>query len=198
MSLGYVLAPWEITRTAAHNSTGPFLRPHDPYYYQRGEEGYYYDTQLGQLPYGDWGKRASGTRIPFRLGLNGLGQIVYVGQGKQLPNTQIRPTRWTSKLTNGKRLPYRLGRAKLGAIPTDEELTHEFCYTPVHSAWVASFQNNKMVPIPPTVQLGSVEDDQKLHNRRMLFLTIMSTVAVVGVSAMNFYRSAKAVKSKTY
>lgn len=39
--------PSEITQSAG---PGPsFLCPNDPYYYQRGEAGYYHDTQLGGL-----------------------------------------------------------------------------------------------------------------------------------------------------
>jgi hypothetical protein len=37
--------PWEINRTIT--GTGSFLKPHDPWYYQRGETGFYYDTYLG-------------------------------------------------------------------------------------------------------------------------------------------------------
>lgn len=38
--------PHEIVSTQGGNLT--HLCPHDPYYYQRGEAGYYHDTQLGQ------------------------------------------------------------------------------------------------------------------------------------------------------
>lgn len=37
--------PWEINRTGPSNA--PQLTPFDPQYNQRGERGYYYDTQLG-------------------------------------------------------------------------------------------------------------------------------------------------------
>lgn len=42
--------PWEINKT--QGGSGPFLRPYDPWYYQRGETGFYYDTYLGRSPLG--------------------------------------------------------------------------------------------------------------------------------------------------
>jgi len=47
--LGVILSPYpEIAQ--ARGAQGNYLEPFDPYFNQRGERGWYYDTQLGAIP----------------------------------------------------------------------------------------------------------------------------------------------------
>jgi len=46
--LGFVLSPWEINRTLPGGP--PYQKPFDPFYTTRGEQGWYYDTQFGEIP----------------------------------------------------------------------------------------------------------------------------------------------------
>jgi hypothetical protein len=47
--LGVILTPYpEIAQ--ARGGQGNYLEPYDPYYNQRGERGWYHDTQLGDIP----------------------------------------------------------------------------------------------------------------------------------------------------
>jgi hypothetical protein len=57
MALGIILAPygkipgaWPTEVVGSRASRQSLLCPRDPYYNQRGEAGYYHDTQLGELP----------------------------------------------------------------------------------------------------------------------------------------------------
>jgi hypothetical protein len=142
--LGFVLTQgggWEINRTLPGGA--PFLRPFDPRYNERGEQGFYYDTMLG-------------------------------------------------------------------AIPTDAELGPNECYTPVQSAWIWTKEGyvappyvppNNWRPVtppygPPTAPLGAVADaaadavfELSRHQRRMFYLSALSTAAIVTVAAINIVRS---------
>ena len=142
--LGFVLTQgggWEINRTLPGGA--PYLKPFDPLYNPRGEQGLYYDTQLG-------------------------------------------------------------------AIPTDAEIGPNECYTPVQSAWI--YAKEGYIPPPyvppsewrpvaaqygPPTSLGEATaadaavQELSRHQRRMFYLTAMSTAAIVTVASINIYRAMK-------
>lgn len=144
--LGFVLTQgggWEINRTLPGNK--PLLRPYDPRYNERGEQGFYYDTMLG-------------------------------------------------------------------AIPTDAEIGPNECYTPVQSGWIWAKEGyiappyvppRQWRPVPsqydPPTSLGSAlaaadaaseaVAELSKHQRRMFYLSALSTAAIVAVASINIVRA---------
>jgi hypothetical protein len=97
----------------------------------------------------------------------------------------------------------------LGEIPTDAEYGQDLCYTPVKSGWIYSGEGyipppyvppDEWRPVapqfgPPTApldnggalgeaagHLGDVADELAAHQKRMFYLSIVSTSAVVAVA----------------
>jgi hypothetical protein len=118
-----------------------------------------------------------------------------------------------------------LGGAQLGEIPTDAEFAKDICYTPVKSGWIYSKEGyipppyvppDEWRPVapqygPPTSLsgLGSVEaslgqaadnlgdatDELAKHQRRMFYLSIISTCAVAAVATATIIRTLREGRS---
>lgn len=96
--------PSEITRTYGGNGT--YLCPQDPYQYQRGEAGFYHDTQLGQqtVPTDAELSKTYGY-TPYNYGwVNGKAQD---GREAYWPGSWIPPNGWQP----GPRAPMAFGDA---------------------------------------------------------------------------------------
>jgi len=90
----------------------------------------------------------------------------------------------------------------LGAIPTDAELGPNECYTPVQSAWIDTGEGyvappyvppNGWRPVPaqygPPTSLGEAVDATVVkHEKRMFYLTAISTIAIVAAASASVYQ----------
>jgi hypothetical protein len=128
MSLGIVLAPYgqlpngnyPYNITFSRGGDGTYLGPRDPQFYTQGEQGYYYDTPLGDLP--EYGAAQAAVIVRSAPGLI---------------------TKWRMKRAM-KRARKLMG---MGAIPTDAEMAYNRGYTPVESGWIAT-TNQGNIPGP--------------------------------------------------
>ena len=109
----------------------------------------------------------------------------------------------------------------LGAIPTDAELGPPMCYTPVQSAWIYAKEGYVAPPYvppdewrpvakrygPPTAPLGAATtnvdtvvasaavSELSKHQRRMFYLSALSTAAIVAVASINIVRAMRQKKA---
>jgi hypothetical protein len=189
MQLGVILTPYgrnsphgwyaEIAQTRGGN--GSYLSQtgyprRDRFFYERGEPGFYYDTQLGET-----------VKPPIVV---------------QVKDWFDRTFRKDASLVQPAAAPMALPRGD-GATPSDAELTANYqCYTPVKSGWINT-RGQGFVPGtwrfgwnpagdygPPTSLHGLGEASasdvlaaMNAHNQRIFKLSVISTAAV-SISAM--------------
>lgn len=215
--LGIVLTPFGRVQDGYPfqiDGSGPDYRPHlkpfDPYYQQRGEAGFYSDTPLGQIGLGN------------QMG-HGQQQVAVSPFPTSGPQVRpMSPQGNYTRLTHVHAAAQRALGGSLGAIPTDAELARNLCYTPVHSGWIRTATGFVAPPWTPgygpgpglgrapglgaevapgtfpsaSAQLpaGIARIEESPWPRRMFYLSLLSTVAVVTVSAVNLYRSVHGIR----
>lgn len=170
--------PWEISKSVYGDSRQ--MCPSDPYYLQRGEYGYYYDTQLGRA---QGLSRAQGLgAIPTDAELSRyMGWYTPVHSGWVTTNQGYYPAPWVPR-RGGVRwwgpqiAPLQgrgLGDATTGLDPTQVPLV------PAPAAPAAT-------PVPSAADFIQIYDQ---HEQQKFLLSALSTAAVVASSLIAFYRT---------
>jgi hypothetical protein len=166
--------PWEITSSGPDNA--PQLPPFDPYYNQRGEQGFYYDTALGapfRAPFGVAGpsvRRVLGG-IPTDAELAPHRGYTPVRSGWIRTANGYMPPPWTPGVGPGP------GLGDTMVPPT----------TPGTVPGTAPTLDPSLAPWQAQVLIA-----EENHRRRMFLLTALSTSAVVAVSLYNLVRAVRA------
>jgi hypothetical protein len=143
--LGFVLSPWEINRTLPNGH--PYLKPFDPQYITRGERGYYYDTQLGEIPT-DAEYATDICYTPVKSGW------IYSKEG-YIPPPYVPPNQWRPVAPQFGP-PTSLDGVALSGVESS----------------LGQAANS----------LGDATDELVKHQRRMFYLSIISTAAVAAVA----------------
>jgi hypothetical protein len=201
MQLGIILTPYGKIPGAypseiaySYGGDGTFMCPDDPYYNQRGEVGFYHDTQLGALP--EYALTTGQATLPVKKGLKGI-------------FSRSRARRIQKAL-------HGLGMS----VPTEYEISSYYGYMPQIDGWTVAkegFQQGSWIPPngwnpagaygPPMAPAGytypgplgdaasdaanaaasaaaqQIDATLQAHQDRMFKLTIIST-AIVGISAL--------------
>lgn len=150
--------PSEITRS--YGPSGEYLCPRDPYQNQRGEVGYYHDTQLGRAALGqtiptDYELMKSYGYLPFDWGSV---------QGK-LPSGQL--IAWAG--------PWK---PPSGVSPG----------TPAAPVWLGPSPGNKTISGLRSAA-DDVVAELNAHNRRTFQLAVISTIAVAASALLAIFRT---------
>jgi hypothetical protein len=205
MHLGLVLTPygqipgappWEIGYS--YGGDGTFLCPDDPYQNQRGEAGFYHDSQLGGPPF-----------KPKSLIAAGIAPQPHLPQLSKLAQRRVR------RALNG------LGRA----IPTDFDLAPTYGYVPMMDGWVAAkegFQPGGWIPpnaynpagaygaglvprglgdavptdVPSQAALVDVIASMQQRNNKLFVVSLISAAAVTISAIVTTIRNAHLIKQE--
>jgi len=150
--LGFVLAPWEINRTLPGGA--PYLKPFDPQYITKGERGWYYDTQLGEIPTdAEYGQDICYTPVKSAW--------IYAKEG-YVPPPYVPPHEW------------RPVAPQFG--PPTAPPASGLAGVETHLGRAAA-------------NLGDATDELVRHQKRMFYLSIISTVAVAAVAVVTVYKT---------
>lgn len=211
MSLGIILSPYGKVPGAypsainySYGGNGQFLCPPDPQYDTRGEQGFYYDTALGN---------ADATPVEkFKEKWLQFWLKVFPP-----PAAPPAPTPEPVVLTTVNK-----PRIFTQSAPTDFDMSSMLQYTPVTRPWVASKEASWTGPwLPPNgwnpagqfgpqphmnadypqaqSPLGEATEDVlaalTAHNQRVFALTFVSTAAVAIAAVLGAYRTVKLLRS---
>lgn len=169
MPNGYVPGTWNTEIAQTRGGNGTFLQPFDPYYNQRGERGWYYDTQLGQM------RRA------------GLLQRLFGGKQLGKIPTDAEVAKQYSCYTP----------VKAGWINAQEP--NRYIPPPWRFGWDPAGPYGPQTSLSGSGPMGEttaldVLHAQTEHNRRIFMLTLVSTAAVATSALIAAYRSSRLLR----
>lgn len=175
MSLGVVLTPYghipgsfPTGITSSYKGATTWAPPFDPQWNERGEAGYYYDTQLGS---------------PRRL--NGLGQV---------PNDFELARRYGYLPVNSGWVVGDKGYQAGGWLPPDGGYPGQ----PAATRFPLVPRGLGDLPSPVVTTSGATAEDvlavMAAHNDRVFALTLVSTTAVAVSAIIGIFRTLKLIK----
>lgn len=190
MQLGIVLAPYGqipgAFPSAINYSTGgngTFLCPNDPQFNQRGESGYYYDTQLGAVV-----KPGLFTRLRFKRAMRklGLGQIPTDAELATVRGYMPVESGWVATANPKASIPgpwFPPSGAPQGGYPMPIALGDAAPMTPVTPPI-----------IPSTTSVEDVMMALSAHNDRVFSLALISTTAAAVSALITVFRTIKLIR----
>lgn len=195
MQLGIVLAPYGhipgAFPSAINYSTGgngTFLCPDDPQFNQRGESGYFFDTQLGAVVKPNWFTRQRYKRAMKKLG---LGQIPTDAELATVRGYTPVESGWVATANPKAALPgpwIPPNGAPQGGYPMPASLYGLRDTAPTVIPAVAP------PAIQPPASVEDVMDALNAHNDRVFSLALVSTTAVAISAVITIFRTIKLIR----